>query len=207
MSLSSLAGGTRCNARGGGSKLKHIRWFVTDATLIASTFGLLFIEDAKHLFCILLMTCLWILDTLPLAVTASLPLVVQPLLGIADCHQVAAWFMSPRFLWLVCLHLASSVVDTSALTLMAAARVVELFGGSFRSLLTVIVLFTFEMTLFLDEALCVLLLWPLAEAVVRHMQFFQRSPASTPGHVAFATDDALPSPGMFKDNSVCASNR
>ncbi|KAH7954567.1 hypothetical protein HPB49_019928 [Dermacentor silvarum] len=155
-------------------------------------------RDAKHLFCILLMTCLWILDTLPLAVTASLPLVVQPLLGLADCDQVAFWFMSPRFLWLLCLHLAVSMVDTSALTLMAASRVVELFGGSFRNLLAVIVLFTFEMTLFLDEALCLVLLWPLAEAVVRHMQFFQGTPVSAAARAGYATEDVPPTPGSIK---------
>ncbi|XP_070390856.1 sodium-dependent low-affinity dicarboxylate transporter 1-like [Dermacentor albipictus] len=177
--LGSLARRIRCRCPQPGVPSVRARKCAADGTLIAATFMALFIQDAKHVFCIALMTCLWILDTLPLAVTASLPLVVQPLLGLADCDQVAFWFLSPRFLWLLCLHLAVSVVDTSALTLRAASRVVELFGGSFRNLLAVIVLFTFEMTLFLDEALCLLLLWPLAEAVVRHMHFFQGTPRST----------------------------
>lgn len=196
--LGSLARQIRCRCPQPAVPSIRTRKCAADGTLIAATFVALFIQDAKHLFCILLMTCLWILDTLPLAVTASLPLVVQPLLGLADCDQVAFWFMSPRFLWLLCLHLAVSMVDTSALTLMAASRVVELFGGSFRNLLAVIVLFTFEMTLFLDEALCLVLLWPLAEAVVRHMQFFQGTPVSAAARAGYATEDVPPTPGSIK---------
>ncbi|KAH6937064.1 hypothetical protein HPB50_025333 [Hyalomma asiaticum] len=206
--LRSLAGRIRCRSCVPRVPLVQMSKCATDGTLIAATFVALFVQDAKHLFCILLMTCLWILDTLPVAVTASLPLVVQPLLGIADCDQVAFWFMSPRFVWLLCLHLAISLVDTSSLTLMAASRVVELFGGSFRSLLAVIVLFTFEMTLFLDEALCLLLLWPLAEAVVRHMQFFQGSPITTAARAGFATEDVPGTPGSLKgQNRNTASER
>lgn len=57
----------------------------------------------------------------------------------------------------------------------AGVRLVELFGGSVRGLLAVIVLFTFELTLFVDDGLSMMVICSLVDAVVTKMQTFRYS--------------------------------
>lgn len=133
-------------------------------------------EEAKYLYCALLMVTMWILETVPAAVTATLPLVLQPVLGIANSDAVAALFLGPRFLWLIGLLFIGDVLTTTEVAKKAALRIIELFGYSVRSMVAVISLVTFEVTLFFDGALSMLVVCHLVDAIVVRLQMFRGTP-------------------------------
>ncbi|XP_064460312.1 uncharacterized protein LOC135370488 [Ornithodoros turicata] len=141
------------------------------AVLIARTIT----READHLYCVLLVVTMWIVETVPAAMAATLPLVLQPALGITDTDAVAAVFLSPRFLWLMSLVLLNEVATTTDLAKKAAGRIIELFGYSIRSIVAIISFVVFEVTLFFDGALSMLVVCYLVDAVVKRLQMFRGS--------------------------------
>ena len=84
----------------------------------------------------LLMAVWWSTEPVPMGVTALMPLIVMPLLGIVDLQRAAAAYANPLiFLFLVYLlhttgELCLSPVGLSAMTRLAAPRMVGLLMGT-----------------------------------------------------------------------------
>ena len=67
--------------------------------------------SAIFLFCL----TLWVTETLPIAVTALLAVILQPLLGVTGVREAFSSFMSPVFFFVIAMYIIAGVISETGL--------------------------------------------------------------------------------------------
>lgn len=89
---------------------------------------LFFGTAARCCYCILLMSCYWVMEVVPLAVTAFLPLVVLPILGVVPIKRVASAYLSDTNMMFVTSLMLSLAVEECQLHKRIALKMLKRFG-------------------------------------------------------------------------------
>lgn len=74
------------------------------------------------------MSCFWILEVVPLAVTAFLPLVVLPFLGVVPIKKVASSYLTDTNMMFVTSLMLSLAVEECQLHKRVALKMLKQFG-------------------------------------------------------------------------------
>jgi len=117
-----------------------------------------------------LMACLWLTEALPLAVTALLPLVLFPLLGIAATKAVAAEYMNSTVFLLLGGFLIAQALERWQLHRRIALGVLGVFGGRPVAVLTGFVCATAFLSMWISNTASTLVMLPIALAVLSRFE-------------------------------------
>ncbi|VDO57476.1 unnamed protein product [Onchocerca flexuosa] len=79
-------------------------------------------NEAKCGYCVIIMAIYWVMEVLPLAVTALLPLILYPLLGLMKSDEVAHMYLSVSFI------ITSSYEETSIMKFHKDASILFIGG-------------------------------------------------------------------------------
>ncbi|KAI1280623.1 Solute carrier family 13 member 2 [Halotydeus destructor] len=127
------------------------------------------------------MAIYWLTEAVPLAITALLPVVLFPLLGILDSgHTVQAYMKEATMILLGCL-IAAAAVEVSGLHQRIALKVLRIFGTSPKWLLLVFMLNTMLLSMWISNTATTALMMPIVGAVVVQLRQRTRSVAETTG--------------------------
>ncbi|MEI8294435.1 MAG: DASS family sodium-coupled anion symporter [bacterium] len=121
----------------------------------------------------ILMASLWMVEAIPFAVTALLPLVLFPVLGISDFAEAAAPFANPViFLFLGGFFLAQAM-ERCQLHMRLALWIVRWAGTRESSLVAALLACSAFLSMWLNNTAVALLMLPIAVSTIRHFDVGQ----------------------------------
>jgi sodium-dependent dicarboxylate transporter 2/3/5 len=112
------------------------------------------------------MSVWWITEALPISITALLPLVALPVLGLATPREAAAPYADPNVFLFIGGFILASCLQKWGLHKRLALLILLRFGGSARSILLVCMGVTAFLSMWASNTATVLMMYPIALALV-----------------------------------------
>lgn len=131
----------------------------------------------------------WILEPIPWAVTALLPFVVFPALGIMDIAATMRLYGQPIFFWILGTVLVGYAIEKHGLAHRVALGFLALpgIGGKTNRLMFAYMLIVGLISMFVSDAATIAMMIPIGMSVVRHVRTMAGSTDATPNFAAFIT--------------------
>ncbi len=117
-----------------------------------------------------LIAFLWMTEAVPLAVTALLPLVLFPLLGIASTRVVAGKYMNSTVFLLIGGFLIAQAMERWGLHRRIALSVLGVFGGQPVALVLGFITTTAFLSMWISNTAATLVMLPIALAILAHFE-------------------------------------
>lgn len=113
----------------------------------------------------LTMVLWWLTEALPLATTALLPLVLAPLLGLADLATVASAYSNPLIILFLGGFLLAKAIERSGLHKRLAFSLLGIAGRNPRTILAAIMAATAFLSLWISNTASAMVVAPIAAAI------------------------------------------
>ncbi|VDO65815.1 unnamed protein product, partial [Heligmosomoides polygyrus] len=135
-------------------------------------------SEGKCGYCILLMSCYWVGEVVPLAVTSFLPLVIMPALGVMDIKKIAESYLTDTNMMFVTSLMLSLAVEESNLHKRVALKLLTFVGSKPQWLLGGFMMITSFISLWISDTACAALMAPIAYALLEAVMIHKmKSPA------------------------------
>ncbi|KAK6740512.1 hypothetical protein RB195_008774 [Necator americanus] len=123
-------------------------------------------EEGKCAYCILVMSCYWVGEVVPLAVTAFLPLVILPTLGVMSIKKIAESYLTDTNMMFVTSLMLSLAVEECNLHKRIALKMLTFVGAKPQWLMAGFMLITSFISLWISDTACAALMSPIAYALL-----------------------------------------
>ncbi|CAI4229626.1 unnamed protein product [Auanema sp. JU1783] len=146
--------------------------------------------EGKCCYCIFLMSCYWVVEVVPLAVTAFLPLVILPFMGVLPIKKVASSYLSDTNMLFVTSLMLSVAVEECRLHKRIALKLLTYVGAKPQWLMAGFMVITSFISLWISDTACAALMAPIAyallEAIMMHkMKKVNIENTPSAGHQSF----------------------
>ncbi|XP_054166011.1 Na(+)/citrate cotransporter-like, partial [Oppia nitens] len=126
-------------------------------------------SESRCAYVVLIMAIFWATEPIPLPITALLPVILLPLLGLSTTEEACTPFLkSSNMLFLGCLALALAV-ERSNLHKRIALKVLLKVGTQFEWLLLGFMLTTMMLSMWIVSTATVAMMLPIADEILSHL--------------------------------------
>jgi len=124
---------------------------------------------AEFAFCLITMACFWIFEVLPISVTALLPYILFPSLGLMSSSAVAAKYMSNTNLLLVGGFMVAIAIEETGLHKRIALGALKIVGSNPRCLMFGFIMVTWFLSMCIANTSTAALMIPIALSVLEEL--------------------------------------
>lgn len=117
-----------------------------------------------------LMACWWVTEAIPLAATSLLPLLCLPLLGLLDGESTAALYVNSTIFLFLGGFMLGRCMETWGLHRRVALRILAAVGTGPREIILGLMLATASLSMFISNTATVVIMLPIALAVLHHVE-------------------------------------
>ncbi|XP_054707711.1 Na(+)/citrate cotransporter-like isoform X2 [Uloborus diversus] len=117
----------------------------------------------------ILVASYWLLEPVPIAVTALLPVVLFPILGVVNSTQVCSNYMKEPFLMFIGGFIVAIAVEECKLHERIALKVLLLIGTEIKWLMLGFMLTTMFLSMWISNMATILMMVPIVEAVIEEI--------------------------------------
>lgn len=114
----------------------------------------------------LAMAALWITEAVPVPVTALLPMVLFPLLGISEIKTVAAGYSHPLIFLFLGGFLIALAMEKHGLHVRIALRILRVTGGGRRGLVAGMLVASAAVSMWVSNTATALMMYPIAVSLI-----------------------------------------
>jgi sodium-dependent dicarboxylate transporter 2/3/5 len=137
--------------------------------LIANPFALE-VKAQKAVACAALMVILWVSEALPMPVVALMPLVLFPIMGIADISESAAPYANPAIFLFMGGFMIGLAIEKWDLHRRIALNVVKAAGTSGSRIVLGFILATGFLSMWLSNTATTMMMYPIAMSVIQVLE-------------------------------------
>ncbi|WKX99005.1 hypothetical protein Q1695_014122 [Nippostrongylus brasiliensis] len=134
------------------------------------------LQEGKCAYCILLMSCYWVGEVVPLAVTSFLPLVILPFLGVLSVKRIAEAYLADTNMMFVTSLMLSLAVEECQLHKRIALKMLTFVGAKPQWLLAGFMIITSFISLWISDTACAALMAPIAYALLEAIMVHKMGP-------------------------------
>ncbi|MDC1068617.1 SLC13 family permease [Candidatus Kapabacteria bacterium] len=113
-----------------------------------------------------LMAILWIMESIPIAVTSLIPLVLFPILEIANPSDVSNIYINKTIFLFLGGFLIAKAIEKNHLHKRLSLSVIKLFGGSTNSILIGFIISCWLMSMFITNTATTIIMLPIGLSVI-----------------------------------------
>lgn len=124
---------------------------------------------AQFAYCLITMACFWIFEVLPISVTALLPYILFPSLGLMNSSAVAAKYMSNTNLLLVGGFMVAIAIEETGLHKRIALGALKIVGSNPRCLMFGFIVVTWFLSMCIANTSTAALMIPIALSVLEEL--------------------------------------
>ncbi|CAJ0600104.1 unnamed protein product [Cylicocyclus nassatus] len=147
------------------------------APMLLLPLALLTGREGRCAYCIFLISCYWVAEVVPLAVTALLPVVLMPALSVAPIQKIARAYLSETNMMFLSTLMLSLAVEECQLHKRFALKMLTLVGARPQWLLAGFMCITTFISLWISDTACAALMSPIAFALLESMMIHKMTPS------------------------------
>ncbi|GIY26521.1 hypothetical protein CDAR_66321 [Caerostris darwini] len=123
-------------------------------------------KESRCTFVMLIVASYWILEPVPIAVTALLPIVLFPMLGVANSSTICLTYMKESFMMFIGGLIVAIAVEDCKLHERIALKVLLLIGTEIKWLMMGFMMTTMVLSMWISNTATTAMMVPIVEAVV-----------------------------------------
>ncbi|KAK5982876.1 hypothetical protein GCK32_002103 [Trichostrongylus colubriformis] len=157
-------------------------------------------QEGRCTYSILMMSCFWVFEVVPLAITSFLPLVILPVLGVMGIKQIAECYLTDANMLFVSSLMLSLAVQECQLHKRIALKMLTFVGAKpqcrknliavavktevnqFSRLLAGFMMITSFLSLWISDTACAALMAPIAYSLLEVIMIHKMRPVAMNGN-------------------------
>ena len=127
-------------------------------------------SEARYAYCLMVIAIFWILELMPINAVSFLPMVLMPILGIAEPKKIAPQYLPDNNMLVIGNYITACGIKATGIHNRIALNALKLCGASVAKLLLALMIITFFLSMWMSNSACSALMYPIVETIINFLE-------------------------------------